>query len=169
MIKFLIILVSILSMLRSFPLTKRALLVDSNGFYLGGGSNSNIRAPFTMFDIGGPMVNPWFNAWTQPQPRNGVYEMKKVKEFLEPPSDKLKKLKELLEPPSTKTQQSDQPQQSQFDSQQQQGNENHMKSLSAKDNRKIGQVFTAVFVPGQDPVYKLGLPSDFAAGVYSQV
>lgn len=52
---------------------KREVTVDGRGFYLGGGSNNNLREASQLFDLGGPIANPWINAWTQPMPRTGVF------------------------------------------------------------------------------------------------
>jgi len=51
---------------------RRSITVDNNGFYLGGGGNNNLREASQLFDIGGPIVNPWINSWTQPLPRSGI-------------------------------------------------------------------------------------------------
>jgi len=51
---------------------KRAIFTDNQGFYLGGGSNNNLREASQVFDLGGPIVNPWLNPWTQPLPRSGI-------------------------------------------------------------------------------------------------
>ena len=48
---------------------KREVIVDRNGFYLGGGSNNNIRESSQIFDLGGPIANPWINSFTQPHLR----------------------------------------------------------------------------------------------------
>jgi len=50
---------------------KREVFVDGNGFFLGGGANNNLREASQLFDLGGPIVNPWLNPWTQPLPRGG--------------------------------------------------------------------------------------------------
>jgi hypothetical protein len=51
---------------------RREVIVDDNGFYLGGGSNNNLREASQLYDLGGPIVNPWINAFTQPIERVGV-------------------------------------------------------------------------------------------------
>jgi hypothetical protein len=50
---------------------RREVFVDGNGFFLGGGANNNLREASQLFDLGGPIVNPWLNPWTQPLPRGG--------------------------------------------------------------------------------------------------
>ena len=50
---------------------RREVFVDANGFFLGGGANNNLREASQLFDLGGPIVNPWLNPWTQPLPRGG--------------------------------------------------------------------------------------------------
>ena len=51
---------------------RREVIVDDNGFYLGGGSNNNLREASQIYDLGGPIVNPWINAFTQPLERIGT-------------------------------------------------------------------------------------------------
>lgn len=53
-------------------LKRREVIVDDNGFYLGGGSNNNLREASQIWDIGGPIVNPWINSFTQPIERIGT-------------------------------------------------------------------------------------------------
>jgi len=52
--------------------SRREVIVDQNGFYLGGGSNNNLREGSQLYDLGGPIVNPWINAFTQPIERTGT-------------------------------------------------------------------------------------------------
>lgn len=59
------------NMLRTLKQSKRAVIVDDNGFYLGDGSNNNLREASQLHDLGGPLVNPWINAYTQPIARFG--------------------------------------------------------------------------------------------------
>ena len=54
-----------------FNRQRREVFVDGNGFFLGGGANNNLREASQLFDLGGPIVNPWLNPWTQPLPRGG--------------------------------------------------------------------------------------------------
>lgn len=51
---------------------RREVIVDDNGFYLGGGANNNLREASQIYDLGGPIVNPWINAFTQPLERIGT-------------------------------------------------------------------------------------------------
>ncbi len=70
--KYTILSLAIISAVIAAPVekrTKREVIVDQNGFYLGGGSNNNIRESSQIFDLGGPMVNPWINPFTQPHLR----------------------------------------------------------------------------------------------------
>jgi hypothetical protein len=73
--KLSIFLVAILHVTNALPVdnlkNKREITVDNNGFYLGGGANNNLREASQLFDLGGPVVNPWINPWTQPLPRAG--------------------------------------------------------------------------------------------------
>merc|ERR1712127_803905 len=73
--KYAILALAVLCTINAAPLNKhkkREVIVDRNGFYLGGGSNNNIREASQIFDLGGPMVNPWINAYTQPHLRTPV-------------------------------------------------------------------------------------------------
>jgi len=56
----------IVSLVTSAPTNnkKREIIVDRNGFYLGQGSNNNIREASQLFDITGPLANPWINPYT---------------------------------------------------------------------------------------------------------
>merc|ERR1712127_1044240 len=70
--KYTVLALAVLIAVNSAPLkkiSKREVIVDKNGFYLGGGSNNNIRESSQIFDLGGPIVNPWINAFTQPHLR----------------------------------------------------------------------------------------------------
>jgi len=51
---------------------RREVIVDDLGFYLGGGANNNLREASQIYDLGGPIVNPWINAFTQPLERIGT-------------------------------------------------------------------------------------------------
>ena len=42
-----------------FSKAKREITVDGRGFYLGGGSNNNLREASQLFDLGGPIANLW--------------------------------------------------------------------------------------------------------------
>jgi hypothetical protein len=59
-------------MLHRSTKNRREVIVDGNGFYLGGGANNNLREASQIYDIGGPIVNPWINAFTQPIERIGT-------------------------------------------------------------------------------------------------
>merc|ERR1712127_1049069 len=70
--KYTVLALAVLIAVNAAPLkkiSKREVIVDKNGFYLGGGSNNNIRESSQIFDLGGPIVNPWINAFTQPHLR----------------------------------------------------------------------------------------------------
>lgn len=66
-------LVVIVAHVHGASLKKRDITVDGRGFYLGGGSNNNLREASQLFDLGGPIANPWINPWTQPMPRTGIF------------------------------------------------------------------------------------------------
>ena len=70
--KCIMLLVALAVACQAASINKREVIVDRRGFYLGGGSNNNLREASQIFDIGGPIANPWLNAWTQPLPRSGV-------------------------------------------------------------------------------------------------
>ncbi len=171
---------------------KREIIVDSGGFYLGGGANNNIREASQLFDIGGVVANPWINPYTHVlnRPRN-ILPVGAVGGLPVP----VPVPQQLSVPPQPAPQVFQQPQQQQYYQQQQVAPQQVFQQAQPQYQQQVApqqqsdqvnpiqisgpqeqqprstqqqplQPFTAVFTPGEPVQFKMGLPGDFQNGNY---